>query len=185
MKVYVDSERCQGHTLCAMIAPDSFELNDIDGTSSPVNEVVRARSGRRGARSRAVVPRTGHLDRGMRKTVERRRHQAPPTAPARRIGTTSTGTPRSTGCSSRRSPRRCRPSARWRGRRSTTGTGWLPTARKSSSWPAARWCPTITTSTVSARATRASRSRRRNGPRSCAAASWRWTSPSTASTAAR
>jgi ferredoxin len=40
VKVSVDSERCQGHTLCAMIAPDSFELSDIDGTSSPVNEVV-------------------------------------------------------------------------------------------------------------------------------------------------
>jgi ferredoxin len=40
MKVFVDSERCQGHTLCAMIAPESFLLSDIDGTSSPVNEVV-------------------------------------------------------------------------------------------------------------------------------------------------
>lgn len=40
MKVRVDSGRCQGHTLCAMIAPDSFELSDIDGTASPVNEVV-------------------------------------------------------------------------------------------------------------------------------------------------
>ncbi len=42
MKVWVDSERCQGHTLCSMIAPDSFELSDIDGTASPVNEVVPA-----------------------------------------------------------------------------------------------------------------------------------------------
>lgn len=42
MKVCVDSERCQGHTLCAMIAPDSFELSDIDGSSSAVNEVVPA-----------------------------------------------------------------------------------------------------------------------------------------------
>jgi ferredoxin len=40
VKVSVDSERCQGHTLCAMIAPDSFELSDIDGTSSPVDEDV-------------------------------------------------------------------------------------------------------------------------------------------------
>ena len=40
MKVFVDSARCQGHTLCSMIAPESFELSDIDGTSSPVNEVV-------------------------------------------------------------------------------------------------------------------------------------------------
>ncbi len=42
MKVFVDSERCQGHTLCAMIAPESFVLSDIDGTSSPVTEVVPA-----------------------------------------------------------------------------------------------------------------------------------------------
>jgi ferredoxin len=40
VKVFVDSQRCQGHTLCSMIAPDSFELSDIDGTSSPVSEVV-------------------------------------------------------------------------------------------------------------------------------------------------
>ena len=37
MKVFVDSGRCQGHTLCSMIAPDAFELSDIDGTASPVN----------------------------------------------------------------------------------------------------------------------------------------------------
>jgi len=42
MKVWVDSERCQGHTLCSMIAPDSFQLSDIDGSSSAVNEVVPA-----------------------------------------------------------------------------------------------------------------------------------------------
>ncbi len=42
MKVFVDAERCQGHTLCSMIAPDSFELSDIDGTASPVNETVPA-----------------------------------------------------------------------------------------------------------------------------------------------
>jgi ferredoxin len=40
VKVRVDSERCQGHTLCKMIAPDSFELNEIDGSSSPVAELV-------------------------------------------------------------------------------------------------------------------------------------------------
>ncbi len=40
MKVWVDPERCQGHTLCAMIAPDSFQLSDLDGSSSAVNEVV-------------------------------------------------------------------------------------------------------------------------------------------------
>jgi ferredoxin len=40
VKVHVDADRCQGHTLCKMIAPDSFELDDVDGTSSPVSEVV-------------------------------------------------------------------------------------------------------------------------------------------------
>lgn len=42
MKVSVDGQRCQGHTLCAMIAPESFVLSDIDGSSSPVTEVVPA-----------------------------------------------------------------------------------------------------------------------------------------------
>ncbi|OHV06414.1 ferredoxin [Mycobacterium talmoniae] len=42
MKVWVDSERCQGHTLCSMIAPESFVLDDIDGHSSAVNEIVPA-----------------------------------------------------------------------------------------------------------------------------------------------
>mgnify|MGYP000882095717 FL=1 len=40
MKVRVDQDRCQGHTLCAMIAPEMFELSDIDGSSSAVTEVV-------------------------------------------------------------------------------------------------------------------------------------------------
>ncbi len=40
MKVSVDGQRCQGHTLCAMIAPESFELDDVDGHASPVSEVV-------------------------------------------------------------------------------------------------------------------------------------------------
>ena len=45
MKVQVDQERCQGHTLCAMIAPEMFELSDIDGSSSAVTEVVPADPG--------------------------------------------------------------------------------------------------------------------------------------------
>lgn len=40
MKVRVDSERCQGHTLCAMIAPKVFQLDEIDGHSSVVDEEV-------------------------------------------------------------------------------------------------------------------------------------------------
>ena len=42
MKVSVDGQRCQGHTLCSMIAPESFELNDVDGHASPVSDVVPA-----------------------------------------------------------------------------------------------------------------------------------------------
>jgi ferredoxin len=42
MKVWVDGAKCQGHTLCSMIAPDSFELDDVDGHASAVNEVVPA-----------------------------------------------------------------------------------------------------------------------------------------------
>lgn len=42
MKVRVDPDRCQGHTLCAMIAPDSFVLDDIEGHSSAVSEDVPA-----------------------------------------------------------------------------------------------------------------------------------------------
>ena len=42
MKVRVDQEKCQGHTLCAMIAPEMFQLSDIDGSSSAVTEVVPA-----------------------------------------------------------------------------------------------------------------------------------------------
>jgi ferredoxin len=40
VKVSVDGSRCQGHTLCSMIAPDSFELDDVDGHASPVSEIV-------------------------------------------------------------------------------------------------------------------------------------------------
>ncbi|MEB3019557.1 ferredoxin [[Mycobacterium] crassicus] len=42
MKVWVDPQRCQGHGLCKMIAPDSFELDDIDGHSTAVSEIVAA-----------------------------------------------------------------------------------------------------------------------------------------------
>jgi ferredoxin len=42
VKVWVDPDRCQGHTLCSMIAPDSFQLSDIDGSASAVSESVAA-----------------------------------------------------------------------------------------------------------------------------------------------
>ena len=42
VKVQVDSDRCQGHTLCSMIAPESFVLDDIEGHASAVSEDVPA-----------------------------------------------------------------------------------------------------------------------------------------------
>lgn len=40
VKVRVDATRCQGHTLCAMIAPGVFELDEVDGHSTPIAEDV-------------------------------------------------------------------------------------------------------------------------------------------------
>jgi ferredoxin len=40
MKVQVDSEKCQGHTLCAMAAPEVFQLSEFDGHSTAVIEEV-------------------------------------------------------------------------------------------------------------------------------------------------
>ncbi|MEO3787351.1 ferredoxin [Actinocorallia sp. B10E7] len=42
MKVKVDRTLCQGHTLCAMKAPEVFELDDVDGHSSPIGPDVPA-----------------------------------------------------------------------------------------------------------------------------------------------
>jgi ferredoxin len=42
VKVQVDPERCQGHTLCAMIAPDVFTLDDVDGHSTALDSEVPA-----------------------------------------------------------------------------------------------------------------------------------------------
>jgi len=40
MKIHVDPDKCQGHTLCAMRAPDLFELSEIDGHSSAIVDEV-------------------------------------------------------------------------------------------------------------------------------------------------
>ena len=42
MKIHVDPDKCQGHTLCAMRAPHLFELSDIDGHSSEVMSDIPA-----------------------------------------------------------------------------------------------------------------------------------------------
>lgn len=40
VKARVDPDKCQGHTLCAMAAPDFFLLSDIDGHATAVAEEV-------------------------------------------------------------------------------------------------------------------------------------------------
>ena len=42
MKVRVDPEICQGHTLCAMNAPDLFGLRDEDGHAYAIEEEIPA-----------------------------------------------------------------------------------------------------------------------------------------------
>lgn len=42
MRVHVDETKCQGHTLCAMAAPDIFELSDFDGHAQAVTGDVPA-----------------------------------------------------------------------------------------------------------------------------------------------
>jgi ferredoxin len=42
VKVKVDPEKCQGHTLCAMSAPEAFRLSEFDGHSTARFEVVPA-----------------------------------------------------------------------------------------------------------------------------------------------
>jgi ferredoxin len=42
MKIQVDGSKCQGHTLCAMYAPELFELDPEDGHSQVVGDEVPA-----------------------------------------------------------------------------------------------------------------------------------------------
>jgi ferredoxin len=42
MKIRVDPERCQGHTLCSIVAPSLFELDEVDGHSRAVTDEVPA-----------------------------------------------------------------------------------------------------------------------------------------------
>ena len=42
MRARVENSRCQGHTLCAMIAPESFRLDDVDGNAHAVTGDVSA-----------------------------------------------------------------------------------------------------------------------------------------------
>jgi len=40
MKVRVDPDKCQGHTLCAMAAPELFTLSEFDGHSTAIADDV-------------------------------------------------------------------------------------------------------------------------------------------------
>ena len=40
MRVRIDAERCQGHALCAMLAPDIFTIHDDDPVASVVENEV-------------------------------------------------------------------------------------------------------------------------------------------------
>ncbi|MFI5041408.1 MAG: ferredoxin [Acidimicrobiales bacterium] len=42
MKVRVDEAKCQGHTLCAMAAPEVFSLSEVDGHASALEGTVPA-----------------------------------------------------------------------------------------------------------------------------------------------
>ncbi len=61
MKVRVDETICQGHTLCAMTAPDIFHLRDDDGhayvvVDEPVGaQAEQARRAAEGCPERAIL----------------------------------------------------------------------------------------------------------------------------------
>ncbi|WP_216911033.1 ferredoxin [Nocardia sp. NBC_01377] len=60
MKVRVDPDLCQGHTLCWMTAPDVFILDEVDGHATaiegeiPSDEVDRVRDAIRSCPERAI-----------------------------------------------------------------------------------------------------------------------------------
>jgi ferredoxin len=61
VRVVVDPAKCQGHTLCAMTAPDLFVLDDEDGHSRaidgdvPVDQEAIARRAAAACPERAIV----------------------------------------------------------------------------------------------------------------------------------
>ncbi len=61
MRIRVDGEICQGHTLCAMSAPDLFALSEEDGHAWAISEEVpagqeeRAREAVRSCPEQAIV----------------------------------------------------------------------------------------------------------------------------------
>jgi ferredoxin len=61
MKVRVDPELCQGHTICAMTAPHLFALDDIDGHAQaidgdvPTDQETLAKEAARSCPEQAIV----------------------------------------------------------------------------------------------------------------------------------
>lgn len=61
MKVRVESELCQGHTLCWMAAPDVFTLDEVDGHASapdgdiPDDQIANVREAIKSCPERAIV----------------------------------------------------------------------------------------------------------------------------------
>jgi ferredoxin len=60
MRVRVDSNKCQGHTLCNRVAPELFRLREEDGHSEVIGEEVpkgmeeKARKAMRGCPEQAI-----------------------------------------------------------------------------------------------------------------------------------
>ncbi|MCE4265601.1 ferredoxin [Rhodococcus sp. ACPA4] len=42
MRIHVDQDICQGHTICSMVAPDLFQLRDEDGHAYAIDGDVPA-----------------------------------------------------------------------------------------------------------------------------------------------
>lgn len=61
MKVFVDPQRCQGHTLCNFAAPEIFTLDDTDGHAQardgdvPPDEEAAARIAVAGCPEQAIT----------------------------------------------------------------------------------------------------------------------------------
>jgi ferredoxin len=56
LRVVVDQDICQGHTLCAMAAPTIFELDDVEGHAHAVSEQVGADLEPLARRAQAACP---------------------------------------------------------------------------------------------------------------------------------
>lgn len=61
MKVHVEPELCQGHTICSMLAPQIFILDDEDGHASavggdtPADQISNVHEAIRSCPERAIV----------------------------------------------------------------------------------------------------------------------------------